>query len=119
MFDFGERLKILREKRGLSQAELSKRINKSKSVISGYENNIKIPPLDVLTSLATLYNVSLDYICGIDKKEMVSIDDLTKNQKDLVITLILEFKSPNNKAFKGLTKRQQDVLNGLLIEFTL
>ena len=93
MFDFGERLKILREKRGLSQAELSKRINKSKSVISGYENNIKISPLDVLTSLATLYNVSLDYLSGIDKKNTINLDNLTHKQIDIVRTLITEFKN--------------------------
>jgi transcriptional regulator with XRE-family HTH domain len=100
MFDFGERLKTLREKRGLSQAELSKRINKSKSVISGYENNIKTPTLDVLISLAVLYNVSLDYLSGIDKKHTINIDNLTHKQIDIIRALITEFKNYNDVIVK-------------------
>lgn len=100
MFDFGERLKSLRKSKGLSQTELSKRINKSKSVISGYENNIKTPPLDVLISLAILYNVSLDYLSGIDKKNTINIDNLTHKQIDIVRALITEFKNYNDVIIK-------------------
>ena len=118
MFDFGLRLKKLRESKHLSQDDLSKRINKSKSVISGYENNVKTPPLDVLISLSLIYNVSLDYLVGIEKKEMVSIENLSKRQKNLIYNLLFEFQSPNSQASNlGLSERQQEILNVLMIEF--
>ena len=48
MFDFGNHLRMLREKHGISQEELGRRVGRAGSVISNYENNIKIPTLDVL-----------------------------------------------------------------------
>lgn len=118
MFDFGLRLKELRKKKHLSQYDLSIKINKSKSVISGYENNVKLPPLDVLISLALIYNVSLDYLAGIDKNEMIYIDKLSTKQKDLIHIILSEFEEPKANTITGLSKRQQDILNALIVEFT-
>ena len=68
MFDFGKRLRELREQHHLSQEAMGKIIGRSKPVISSYENNLKLPTLDVLMSIAALYNVSLDYLVGFEKK---------------------------------------------------
>ena len=43
MFDFGNHLRMLREKHGISQEELGRRVGRAGSVISNYENNIKNP----------------------------------------------------------------------------
>ena len=42
MFDFGNHLRMLRERYGISQEELGRRVGRAGSVISNYENNIKI-----------------------------------------------------------------------------
>lgn len=115
MFDFGLRLQQLRMTRNLSQAALGKKINRSKSVICAYENNQRIPPLEVLTDMAVLFNVSLDYLVGIDKNEMVSIDGLTDDQKDIIHAMIHEFKSPA-VGYPGLSDNQQALLNRVLVE---
>ena len=117
MFDFGLRIKELREQHKMSQEQLGRRIDRSKSVISSYENNIKIPPLDILTKIAVIFNVSLDYLVGIDKTEMVSIDGLSAQQKELLQTIVFEFKD-KAKAADGLSERQQKILNGLMKEFS-
>ena len=39
MFDFGQRLRELREQRHLSQEAMGKIIGRSKPVVSSYENN--------------------------------------------------------------------------------
>lgn len=117
MFDFGLRLRELRVQHKLSQEALGRKINRSKSVVSSYENNLKVPSLDILVNLAVLFNVSLDYLVGIDKHEMVSIDGLTNVQQDVVRTLLLEFKDKTSSP-DGLTLRQQDILNVLMTEFS-
>lgn len=117
MFDFGLRLRELREQHKLSQEDLGRKINRSKSVVSSYENNLKVPSVDILTSLAVLYNVSLDYLVGIDKNQMVSIEGLSEQQKNVIHTLLLEFKDKSSIS-DGLTLRQQDILNILMIEFS-
>ena len=117
MFDFGLRIKELREQHKMSQEQLGRRIDRSKSVISSYENNIKIPPLDILTKIAVIFNVSLEYLVVIDKNEMISIDGLTEQQKILLQTLVFEFKDKGICA-DGLSERQQEILNGLMKEFS-
>ena len=117
MFDFGLRIKELREQHKMSQEQLGGRIDRSKSVISSYENDIKIPPLGILTKIAVIFNVSLDYLVGIDKTEMISIDGLTEQQKILLQTLVFEFKD-KGKCADGLSERQQEILNGLMKEFS-
>ncbi len=117
MFDFGLRIRELREKHHLSQEQLGRRVERSKSVISSYENNLKIPPLHILVDFAVIFNVSLDYLVGIDKTEMVSVDGLTEQQKQVLQTLVFEFKDTSVKG-AGLTNRQQEILNILMKEFS-
>lgn len=116
MFDFGLRLQQLRMGLNMSQEALGKKLNRSKSVICAYENNQRIPPLPVLTDIAVLFNVSLDYLVGIDKNEMVSVDGLTDEQKEIINSLIHEFKGAKTN-YPGLTEFQQSILNKVLVEF--
>ncbi len=116
MFDFGLRIQQLRTGNNLSQAALAKKINRCKSLICAYENNTATPPLDVLVQLASIFNVSLDYLVGIDKTEMVSLSGLDDSQKELVYRLINEFKT-DTTYYVGLTDKQQDVLNRVMAEF--
>ncbi len=94
----GERLRALRRAKGWSQEALGRKLNKTKSVISGYETGLRTPPLDVLTSLAALYGVSLDYLAGLEKREMLALPDLTPAQTALVQTVVVELQSPTRAA---------------------
>ncbi len=118
MFDFGLRIRELRESRNMSQAALGRRVGRSKPVISSYENNLKTPPLDVLISISNVFNVSLDYLVGIDKKQSLSINGLTNEQIDILKIIVEEF-TDKNRHNNGLSVRQQKILNLLLVEFFL
>ena len=118
MFDFGLRIRGLREQRKMSQEELGRRVGRSKSVISSYENNIKIPPLDILVQIAAIFNVSLDYLVGFDKNEMVSVENLTQQQIEVIGDIIAVFKDTSAKR-GGLSERQLKILNTLMKEFAM
>ena len=118
MFDFGLHLRTLRERYGISQEELGRRVGRAGSVISNYENNLKIPSLDVLTTMATIYNVSLDYLVGFDKKEKVTLDGLTDEQSKLVFMLVKELKESTRPKDGGLSAEQQEILNRIMKEFS-
>lgn len=100
IYDFGLTLKNLRKKKNLSQEQVVKRLNLTKASISGYENNIITPSIDTIRELSILYNTTSDYLLGLDKKDFIVIDGLTKRQKDIIETLVLEFRSEQNKNFK-------------------
>lgn len=94
-FDFGLRLRELREAKQLSQTEVAARLNVGRSTISGYESNTITPSLEQFTRLAILYNTSLDYMMGLDNRTCFYLDGLSKRQQqtvlDIVKRLIQEF----------------------------
>ncbi len=63
---FAERLKELRVERGLSQAQLAKEVGVSSVAIVYWESKQRIPNLDSVIDLAKFFNVSLDYIAGLE-----------------------------------------------------
>ncbi|EEG29689.1 DNA-binding helix-turn-helix protein [[Clostridium] methylpentosum DSM 5476] len=95
VFDFGCRLRELRLNKKLTQTQVARRLNLSKTTISGYENNIKTPSLDVLTQLSILYGVSSDYILGLENRDMLLIDGLTDKQREILDLLLDEFRTQN------------------------
>lgn len=60
----GKRLKELREKAKLSQADLAKELNVTQSSIAQYEIGRNCPNEDILVWYADRFNSSLDYIFG-------------------------------------------------------
>ena len=67
-----ENLIKLRKKNGLTQVELSQKINYSDKAISRWEKGEVIPGIDVLEKLATVYEVDVSYflIEHLDKEEL-------------------------------------------------
>lgn len=76
----GDKLKLLRKQKGLTQLQVAKRIGVSKAVISNYELSNRTPPYEILIKLAKLYNVSTDYLLGIDDRKTIDISGLTERQ---------------------------------------
>lgn len=89
MYDLGFRIKEIRTRRGLNQKELAQRINKSKSAVCGYETNAQVPPLEVLVSIASVLNVSLDYLVGFEETESFSTRSLSDQQKKIAGLLLM------------------------------
>lgn len=118
MFDFGLRIKELREARNMSQEALGRRVGRSKPVISSYENNLKTPPLDVLINLANVFNVSLDYLVGIKKREALYVNDLSDSQIEILKIIVNEFRE-NKSANRELSQHQLEILNKLIVEFLM
>jgi len=71
---FNERLKELRERRGLSQADFADKIGVSKSAISMYERGERTPDYDTLEAIADFFNVDIDYLLGREKGSTYYID---------------------------------------------
>lgn len=59
-----KRMKEMRSKLGLTQKQLAEKAEISVGSYSAYENNKKMPPLDMANRLAETLGVSLDWLCG-------------------------------------------------------
>lgn len=90
--NFAERLKMLRESKGLKQQELANLLFLKQSTISAYERNKIQPTPDTLNQLADFFNVTVDYLLGRPNKE--------KDQFEQVIdTTIDELKNEDTLLF--------------------
>lgn len=116
MYDIGHRIKELRIKRGYTQDDLGRRINKSKSAISSYENDMQIPPLEVIADIASILNVSIDYLVGFEKDETISLKFLTDMQKDIINSLYNEFSNPTSHS-STLSSQQIQILQKIILQF--
>ena len=58
----GSRLKTLREKIGLSQTELAKKLNVSNGTICGIEKGQVYPPFKVIIGLCLFFKINMFYI---------------------------------------------------------
>lgn len=63
---FGERLRMAREKAGLTMAQVNERVYVSQGVISRYENGLVYPTVERVYDLAKLYGCSIDWLCSME-----------------------------------------------------
>lgn len=98
----GERLKILREEKNLSQKELASIMSMSTSAIAMHEKNLREPDDDTKIKYAKFFNCTIDYLLGLsnDKKSKLSyidIQNLTPNDISEVKVFIdfIKYKKRN------------------------
>ncbi len=83
------RIKMLREKYGMTQQELADKLDGAKSTVAMYEKGDRKPSLEILIKLSEIFNCSMDYLMGrTDYKN--DIDYLNKNNDLISETFTLE-----------------------------
>lgn len=66
VYDFGLRLKWARKRKNLMQKQVAERLGLNSRTIMAYESNSVFPSLDVFKKLSMLYDVSTDYLLGLE-----------------------------------------------------
>ena len=65
--NIGETIKILRIEKGMTQTELASLLFTSQDTISLWERNKSLPDVKSVVKMASIFNVSTDYILGVEK----------------------------------------------------
>ena len=95
MLNFGNRLKNLRLQKNLTQEQVATRLGITKAMISAYELSTRYPSIDMLIKIAQSYNVSTDYLLGINKTNTIDISNLTNEQISIINNIIEQFTKQN------------------------
>ena len=74
------KIKEIRQKRNMSQIELSTKIEISQETISAYENGKAFPSIKTLIKIAKALNTSTDYLLGLSKFDIPSYYVYTNNE---------------------------------------
>ncbi len=85
---FGSRLKQLRSSKNLRQEQLGRLVGVNKTAIHYYENDMRQPPYETLIRLASIFNVTTDYLLGCEKKNVIDVSGLTTSEMTLVRSLV-------------------------------
>lgn len=88
-----DKIKSLRESRSMTQADLARLLNVSRSSINAWEIGISTPSTRHLIELAKIFKVSADYMLGIGPSVTLNADGLTDKDIEMVQTLINHLRS--------------------------
>ncbi|MBR1470021.1 MAG: helix-turn-helix transcriptional regulator [Lachnospiraceae bacterium] len=118
-YDFGVILKELRKERGMTQEQLAVKIDRESSVISRYEKNLQAPTFETVRALASIFNVSMDYLSGMEKPASISLYGLSSEQIQLIKDLAEIFRKNNSTFTKKLTPEQYQLIGRIMAQLTL
>ncbi len=91
-----DKIKFLREEKGLTQSDLAKKLGITRSSVNAWEMGISIPSTQYLVELAYIFKVSTDYLLGIDKNATIGTYGLTDDDIRVVYGIIEHLKDKNN-----------------------
>lgn len=96
LFTLAEKIKLLRENKGMTQSELARILGLSRSGVNAWEMGLSIPSTQYVVALAKTFNVSTDYLLGLDNTSMISVKGLSQKQVSVVLDVIQCFKNVDN-----------------------
>lgn len=105
--NFGEKLKKLRKKHGLSQDQLGKLLNLGASTIGQYETNSREPNFERLKKIKDFFNVDYNFLLENSEKDKEKLKKIELDVVDLKEVLMKNYivfngENINEEAKKGL-----------------
>lgn len=89
-----EIIKILRENKGISQADLARELRVSRSTISMYESDDRIPTSEMFINMADFFNVDVDYLMG-------------RTTKTTILPETIKYSTPRDQRSRTLLKNMR------------
>ena len=84
-------IRELRERAGLSQSALAKKVGVTRSAVNAWGMGLSIPTTQYVAELAQLFHVSADYMLGLDRVESIYIGNLSDEEKHILYYLLNYF----------------------------
>ena len=87
-----DKIKQLREQMGYTQAELARKLKLTRSSINGWEMGLSVPSTPMGVELAKIFNVSTDYLLGLDDGASLRVEGLSKKEVAVLVDLVSCFR---------------------------
>ncbi len=94
-----DKIKLLREKSGLTQAELARHLGITRAGVNAWEMGISIPSTQYIVELALFFNVSTDFLLDLSQTATVSVEGLSDREIASILEIIQCYR--NNKTPKA------------------
>lgn len=87
-----DRIKQLRASNNMTQADLAKKLNITRSSVNAWEMGISTPSTTYIVELSQLFKVSTDYLLGLSNNTTLDVSMLSDKEIQILYELILYFK---------------------------
>lgn len=88
-----DRIKSIREEQGMTQAGLASRLGITRSSVNAWEMGISVPSTQYVVGLASVLNVSTDYLLGVDETATISVAGLSEEDTQIVYGLVKHLRN--------------------------
>ena len=95
LFSIAEKIKYLRESAGMTQSELARNLGLSRSGVNSWEMGLSIPSTQYIVELAKTFDVSADYLLGMENTSTISVKGLNDKQVSAILEIIQCFRNFN------------------------
>ncbi len=95
LFLLSSKIKLLREKQELTQSDLARKLGLTRSSINAWEMGLSVPSTNYIVELSKLFNVSSDYLLGLDETSTLNVSGLNPKQVTVLNELIECMKNEN------------------------
>ena len=96
-----KKIKTLREEQGMTQTELAKRLNITRSSVNAWEQGISTPSTQFVVELAELFGVSTDYLLGMKKSAVLDVEGLTEDDVFLIYSMVKHLKKLREQGYSN------------------
>lgn len=91
-----DKIKLLREQRGLTQSELARQLGITRSGVNAWEMGVTVPSTQYVVELSMFFNVSTDFLLDMPKTASISVEGLNDKEISILTDLIEAMKSKRN-----------------------
>ena len=91
------KIQSLRKQKKLSQSELARKLGITRSSVNAWEQGISVPSTQYIIELSELFNVSTDFLLGVEKTSTISLDNLTYEDTMAVQNIVEHLRKKNKK----------------------
>lgn len=87
-----DKIKLLREKSSMTQAELARKLGVTRSGVNAWEMGITTPSTQYVVELSLLFKVSTDFLLDMPLGVTVSVDGLSDREIASIIEIVNCYK---------------------------
>ena len=88
ILNVADRIRYLRDKAGMTQTDLAKRLGISRNAVNSWEMSVSMPSLANVIEMSRIFHVSTDYLLSVSDKVLIDITSLDNNERELVLKLV-------------------------------
>lgn len=97
LYELCERIAVFRNRLGITQAELGKKLGVTRSAVNSWEMGLSIPQLKHVIEMAKIFNTTLDGMVSPSEQVTVNITELSPKEQQIVFSMVECLKEKHAK----------------------